>query len=112
DPERIIVPTNQVLSPLGRQVAYDGRPVDLRLSPNGRWLAVLDRAQVLVIDPEQGKVVSTARHKGGSYSGLTFTPDGKRLLASSIGGTIGVFEIEAGGELETLEPIKLTDQDR
>ena len=47
DPERIIVPTNQVLSPLGRQVAYGGRPVDLALSPDGRWLAVLDRAAVL-----------------------------------------------------------------
>ena len=33
DPERIVVPTNQVLSPLGRQVAYGGRPVDLALSP-------------------------------------------------------------------------------
>jgi YVTN family beta-propeller protein len=112
DPQRIVVPTNQVLSPLGRQVAYDGRPVDLALSPNGRWLAVLDRAQVLVIDPQQAKVMSKARHKGGSYSGLAFTPDGKKLLASSIGGTIGVFEIEADGEIETLEPIKLADQDR
>ena len=112
DPERIIVPTNQVLSPLGRQVAYDGRPVDLALSPDGRWLAVLDRAQVLVIDPQQAKVVSAVRHKGGSYSGLTFTPDGKRLFASSIGGTIGVFEIKSTGEIEALEPIKLTDQDR
>ena len=45
DPQRIVVPTNQVLSPLGRQVAYDGRPVDLALSPSGRWLAVLDRAK-------------------------------------------------------------------
>ena len=39
DPQRIVVPTNQVLTPLGRQVAYGGRPTDVALSPDGRWLA-------------------------------------------------------------------------
>jgi len=33
---RIVVPTNQVLSPLGQQVAFSGRPTDVALSPNGR----------------------------------------------------------------------------
>ena len=108
DPQRIVVPTNQVLSPLGRQVGYAGRPTDLALSPDGRILAVLDRAQVLTIRVETGEIVSRAPHKGGSYAGLVFTPDGKRLLASSIGGTIGVFEVEADGELEAEPPIKLT----
>jgi YVTN family beta-propeller protein len=109
DPGRIVVPTNQVLSPLGRQVAYDGRPVDLALSPDGRWLAVLDRAAVLIVDPVSAKVVSRARHKGGSYAGLVFTPDGRRLFASSITGTIGVFEVESDGQLEAEPPIKLTE---
>jgi YVTN family beta-propeller protein len=110
DPARIIVPTNQVLSPLGRQVAYGGRPVDLALSPDGRWLAVLDRASVLVIDPDSGQIVSRAPHKGGSYAGLEFTPDGKRLLASSIEGTIGVFALGADGALTSQEPIRLSPQ--
>src|SRR5438067_1605736 len=58
DPQRIVVPTNQVLSPLGRQVGYGGRPTDLALSPDGRWLAVLDRAGVLIIDPVSAQIVS------------------------------------------------------
>jgi YVTN family beta-propeller protein len=107
DPERIVVPTNQVLSPLGRQVAYGGRPVDLALSPDGRWLAVLDRAAVLTINPETAQVVARAPHKGGSYAGLCFTPDGRRVLASSIGGTIGVFEVTRDGGLNPQPPIKL-----
>ena len=107
DPQRIVVPTNQVLSPLGQQVAYGGRPTDLALSPDGRWLAVLDRNQVLVIDPVAGRVVSRVPHKGGSsYAGIVFTPDGKRVLASNMKGTIGVFEVEGNGELEPREPIK------
>ncbi len=109
DPSRVVVPTNQVLSPLGRQVPFGGRPVDIALSPNGKWLAVLDRAAVLIIEPESGKIVSRVPHKGGSYAGLGFAPHSKRLYASSIQGTIGVFEIEDDGELEAEPAIKLAD---
>jgi YVTN family beta-propeller protein len=107
DPNRIIVPTNQVLSPIGRQVEYTGRPTDLALSPDGRWLAVLDFQSVLIVDPVEGKVVSQVRHQDGSYAGLAFTPDGRRLYASSFTGSIGVFEVEPDGELEPLPAIKL-----
>ncbi len=110
DPNRIVVPTNQVLSPLGQQVAYSGRPVDLALSPDGRWLAVLDKSLVLVLDPETGQIVSRAQHRGGSYAGLAFSPDGRRLMASSIRGTIGVFEVTPDGELQPRAPIKLAGQ--
>jgi YVTN family beta-propeller protein len=110
DPQRIVVPTNQVLSPLGRQLAYSGRPVDLALSPNGRFLAVLDRSAVLTIDLASGKFVGRAEHKGGSYAGLAFANDGIRLLASSIRGTIGVFEVGPDGAIESLPPIKLAGQ--
>lgn len=107
DPNRIVVPTNQVLSPLGRQVAYNGRPVDLALSPDGRHLAVLDRAGVLIIDPQTARIVARAPLKEGSYAGLVFTPDGKRLLASSMRGVIGTFEVTDDGQLQPQPPIEL-----
>ncbi len=107
DPNRVVVPTNQVLSPIGKQVPYGGRPTDLALSPDGRWLAVLDRGQVLTINPDSGAVVARVPHKGGSYAGLVFTPDGKRLLASSIEGTIGAFKVNNTGGLKADVPIKL-----
>ncbi len=110
DPQRIVVPTNQVLSPLGRQVAYGGRPNDIALSPDGLWLAVLDFKQVLTINADTLKIAARGPHKGGSYAGLTFTPDGKRLLASSFTGTIGVFEVTPEGALLARPPIKLSDE--
>ena len=58
-------------------------PTDLALSPDGRWLAVLDRSGVLMVDPVAGKIVDRAPQKGGGYAGLIFTPDGKRLAYSS-----------------------------
>src|SRR6185369_3327468 len=47
---RVIVPTNQILSPAGRQVIVGGRPTDVALSPNRKWLAVLNVNQVQLVD--------------------------------------------------------------
>jgi YVTN family beta-propeller protein len=105
--ERIVVPTNQVLSPQGRQVVLDGRPTDLALSPDGRWLAALTGYCVYLIDPAAGKVVSRASHAGGSFAGIVFSADGKRLLASSFAGNIGSFAVDADGELAPQPPIVL-----
>src|SRR6185312_11064225 len=66
DGQRIVVPTNQVLSPAGRQAAFSGRPTDIALSPDGRRLAVLDRSHVAIIDPESAQIVSRLPHASGS----------------------------------------------
>jgi YVTN family beta-propeller protein len=104
---RIVVPTNQVLSPAGRQVTFTGRPTDVALSPSGRWLAVLDRGHVAIIDPAAGEIVSRAPHASGSFCGIVFTPEGKRLLASNIRGSIGVFDVADDGQLTAQPPIRL-----
>lgn len=107
DGERIVVPTNQVLAPAGRKVVFSGRPTDVALSPNGRWLAVLDRSQVAIIDPESAKIVSRAPHANGSYAGIVFSPDGKRVYASNIRGSIGVFSVHDDGKLTAEPPLAL-----
>ena len=107
DGQRIVVPTNQVLSPAGRQVAFSGRPTDVALSPDGRWLAVLDRGHVAIINPESAEVVSRVQHASGSFAGILFTPDSKRLLASNIRGSIGVFDVADDGKLTAAKPISL-----
>jgi YVTN family beta-propeller protein len=104
---RIIVPTNQVLSPAGKQVTFSGRPTDLALSPDGKWLGVLDRNHVAIINPETGEVTSRVSHGSGSYAGILFTADNKRLLASSNKGTIGVFDVADGGKLKAAKAIEL-----
>lgn len=107
---RIVVPTNQVLSPIGRQVDFAGRPVDVALSPDKRWLAVLNRDDVVMIDVEAGIVVHKqdfAPKSGTSYKGIVFAPDGKRIFASSVRGTIGVFDVRADGTLKTATSLNI-----
>ena len=45
----ILVPTNQLLRPAGFQIQFHGRPVDLALSPNGKWMAVLNKNHLELI---------------------------------------------------------------
>jgi YVTN family beta-propeller protein len=104
---RIVVPTNQVLAPAGRQVIVGGRPTDLALAPDGRWLAVLNLKEVLLINVESGEVVSRAPHKEGSYKGIIFAPNSKRVYASSMGSSIGVFDVSDTGQLTATAPILL-----
>src|SRR5262245_18093158 len=76
---KIVVPTNQVLSPAGKQIQFSGRPTDLALSPDGKWLGVLDRNHVALINPETGEIANRVSHGNGSYAGILFTTDSKTL---------------------------------
>jgi YVTN family beta-propeller protein len=112
---RIVVPTNQILSPLGRQLTFAGRPVDLALRPDGKVLAVLDRKQVLTVGSESGEVIDSARISGASYLGIAFTPDGRRLYVSTIpasrtgkaGAAIVGFAVAPDGALGAAEAISV-----
>jgi len=112
---RIVVPTNQVLKPAGRQVVFPGRPSDVALSPDNRFLAVLNRNEVLTLDVESGEITGRLKISGASYKGILFTPDGKQLLASTSTnaktaekeGVILRFQVDAAGKLTAGEPISL-----
>lgn len=56
---RVVVPTNQVLQPAGKQVEFPGRPVDLTLIDNGQTLVVKNFKDLTLIDVASGKVKQT-----------------------------------------------------
>jgi YVTN family beta-propeller protein len=102
---RVIVPTNQILSPTGRQVVVDGRPTDVALSPNGKWLAVLNVSEVQLVKITTEKITSSIKIKGGSFKGIVFAPDGEHLYASTMRGGICVMRVTAHGQLREESPI-------
>jgi DNA-binding beta-propeller fold protein YncE len=111
---RVVVPTNQVLTPAGKQVLVAGRPTDLALSPDGRWLAVTSYRDVRILDAASGRTVTTAKISGASYKGLLFTTDGRGLYVSTIpgkrtekaGGSVAHFGVGSDGALTRVGEIK------
>jgi YVTN family beta-propeller protein len=55
----VIVPTNQVLRPAGKQVTFLGRPVDLALTEDGKTLVVKNLRDLLFIDVATAKIRQT-----------------------------------------------------
>ncbi|MEO6811817.1 MAG: alkaline phosphatase family protein [Isosphaeraceae bacterium] len=89
---RVIVPTNQVLTPAGKVVTFPGRPTDLALLPDGKTVAVKNLRDLIVLDAEAGTIVQTLKLPSGGHavSGLIVAEDGKTIYTSGTGSKIHV----------------------
>jgi len=121
-----VLPVGQYLIPAGRQVDLPGiRPLVLALSPDGRLLVTSGLSQeLLVLDPNTGeekqRVMMAPRPENrppsasnnildqdpssrpqASYTGLVFSPDGRRIYLSDVQGSIRVFEVDGQGQVRT-----------
>lgn len=132
DAQRLVLPVNQVVTPLGRQVDLAGlRPQGLALSPDGRTLIVSGKtSELLVLDPATGEIrqrvglpndslneprpavpsaniLQPDREGQLSYTGLVFSPDGRRIFLSNVNGSIKVFDVGPEGAVSASFSIPL-----
>jgi YVTN family beta-propeller protein len=107
-----ITPTSQILTPAGQQIRMSGlRPQALALSPDGELLVTSGRNnQLYVIDTATGRILQKVAMPGDntessqepgkdskallSLTGLTFSPDGKRIYLSNVRGDMKVFSVK------------------
>ncbi|HEY5912665.1 MAG TPA: alkaline phosphatase family protein [Verrucomicrobiae bacterium] len=125
-------PVHQKLTPAGKQIELPGlRPQAMALSPDGRLLAVSGKTpELIVLDPAEGTILQRVRlvaFRAGesgpdrvsehilqpdkeaqvSYTGLVFSPDGRRLYLSSVNGTIKVFTVDDKRNVTAVDSILL-----
>ncbi len=92
----ILVPTNQFLRPAGFQIQFPGRPVDLALSPDGKWLAVLNIKSLDLVRLYDRTVIQSLKiHGGGSFHGVAFSGDGRKIYVSQARDRILIAEMNA-----------------
>jgi YVTN family beta-propeller protein len=78
-----LVPSNQVLKPEGVQIYFPGRPVDLALNNDNSLLAVLNKSSLELVSVKESKIIQSLHIGGGaSFKGISFSPDGKSIIAS------------------------------
>lgn len=122
--DALVTPVNQLLTPYGRQIELAGlRPQALALSPDGRRLVTSGKtSELIVIDPETAQILQRVlfpndsqleppadvvspnilepdRKAIVSYTGLIFSPDGRRIYLSNVNGSIKVFSVSEQGEI-------------
>jgi YVTN family beta-propeller protein len=100
---RILVPTNQILRPAGRQVTFPGRPVDVLLIDDGRTLVAKNMRNLVFIDPATGAIRQTlalpAAKDGlaGAFSAVGLLAAGDRVFATDSQGAVRVAGREPDG---------------
>src|SRR5215213_3492711 len=80
---RIVVPTNQVLEPAGKQVVFPGRPVDLALIDEGRTLVVKNLRDLVFVDAATGAVRQTLASRVG-FSVVGLLAHGGKVFATDV----------------------------
>jgi YVTN family beta-propeller protein len=116
--EVYVTPVNQRLTPYGKFVELSGmRPQAIALSPNGKVLVTSGKkSDLVVLNPATGEILERVPlpnegqaepmpaapstnilqpDKAGlmSFTGLIFSPDGKRIYFSNVNGSIKVFSV-------------------
>jgi YVTN family beta-propeller protein len=107
----VIVPTNQRITPAGRQVEFPGRPTTLALRPGGHTGAVLNGASsaVVIVDLDNGALLQrfTPGGSAGSYDGLAYSADGSELFASDANGSVLRLAVAGDGRVSLTSRITI-----
>lgn len=94
----ILVPTNQLLRPAGFQIQFSGRPVDLAISPNEQFLAVLNMNSLEIIRTYDRTILQRLKiEKGASYNGITFSNEGDKIFVSQARDKIFIAQKDENG---------------
>ena len=100
---RILVPTNQILSPAGRQVTFPGRPVDLLVIDGGRTLVAKNMRDLVFIDLATGAVKQTlalpaaAKGLAGAFSAVGLAVSDTRVFATDSQGAVRIAQCRFDG---------------
>jgi YVTN family beta-propeller protein len=105
----ILVPSNQLLRPAGFQVNLPGRPVDLALTPNGRFLLVKNKADLDLIRLSDRTILQTLpfQKSGASFTGLCLSADGSRVYVTDADNRLCIAEFDENRVLHWNDPVIL-----
>ncbi|MBM3214062.1 hypothetical protein FJZ36_04025 [Candidatus Poribacteria bacterium] len=104
-----VVATTQIVAPAGTTVEFPGRPTDLALHPSEPILAVKNRSDVVFFDTMTHAIVQTLAipGAGGSFTGIEWDRDGKRVWTTDTRGFLRAAERDASGAFAWTVDIRL-----
>lgn len=109
----ILVPSNQFLRPAGFQVYLPGRPVDLALTPDGKYLLVKNKSDLDLIRLSDRTIMQTLPFgkSGASFTGICLSPDGTKVYLTDAMNSIRVAELGKNNIMQWSDPLILPAPD-
>ncbi|MBW4586753.1 hypothetical protein G7B40_015150 [Aetokthonos hydrillicola Thurmond2011] len=113
----VLVNTGQFITPAGKQIEFNGRPVAVTLSPDGKTAAFLNGVGssegkfIVVVDLSTTKLKQefNPTNGGASFNGITYSKDGRKLFASDASGKLVIANVAADGTLSLDTSVSLPD---
>ncbi len=113
-----VVPTNQIITPAGGQISFNGRPLAVAVNPNQNTAAVLNTGSgqsnlptspVVIVDLISGNVKQEFNpgSNHASYDGVVYSRDGTKLYFSQDNGLVSIANVARDGTLALDLQIKL-----
>jgi YVTN family beta-propeller protein len=103
-----VVATEQIVRPAGTTTVFDGRPLDLVVAPNGRFVFAKEDSSVVALDAQRWEVASRLELKEGcSMHGIAIARDGTKLYATGVKNSLFEVAVGGAGELSLLRTIAL-----
>ena len=105
----ILVPSNQLLRPAGFQVSLPGRPVDLALTPDGKYLLVKNKDDLDLIRLSDRKVMQSLpfERSGASFTGICLSPDGNSIYVTDAENRICIAGLDKNRIMQWKDPVRL-----
>src|SRR5262249_20767219 len=103
---RIVVPTNQVLKPAGKQVTFPGRPVDLAFTDDGKTLVVKNMKNLVFVDTAAAEIKQTLTSPVG-FSVVGLAVVGPRIYVSDAKDHVRVADKKPDGTYQWVQSIEL-----
>jgi DNA-binding beta-propeller fold protein YncE len=100
------VPTGQTLAPAGKNLPFEGRPVDLAMRPDGKVLAVMLGSEIKFLDTATGEFKPNDLRGSHSFGGIVWARDGRTLYTTTNDG-VAVTRFDASDQPEKLKPIEI-----
>jgi autotransporter-associated beta strand protein/YVTN family beta-propeller protein len=104
-----VIPSKQILRAAGQQVQFNGRPVDLALSPDGRWVFIKNVSSLLVVDAAAWTLRQTLSYpgSGASMHGIAVSPDGSHVYVTGAGNELYDWTVAADGTVAFARTVAL-----
>jgi YVTN family beta-propeller protein len=101
------VPTGQTLAPAGKNLTFEGRPVDMALRPDGKLLAVMLGREVRLLDTATRQFLPDVLPGVHNFAGIAWSHDGRTLYTTghAKGGVVYVTRLDEKGQATQQKPI-------
>ncbi len=113
----VVVPTNQLVTPAGTQINFNGRPLAIAIRPDQKTAAVLNAggsnfttSPVVIIDLTTGSIkqqFTPGTNTRAAYDGVLYSADGTHLYFSQDNGTVTIADVAADGSATLNTQVKI-----